>query len=155
MGNYADKLQQKASEVLRPGEQLLAAVRAAPRGSTTGMAVGGLIGAAVASRRATKSQEDSGAGSLASTWPHGQAAVGLTDQRVLTFNYTAMGKPKELTGEFPLENIAAVELDKKKIVNAVRFGFTDGSVKEIECKKLEKADEFVSAFHNLKGGSGA
>ena len=151
MGNYAEKLQKKASEVLRPNEQLLAAVRAAPRGSTTGLAVGGLIGAAVASRQASKANEQMGAGSMASTWPSGQSAVGLTDQRLLTFNYTAMGKPKDLTGEFPLDQISSIDMEKKKIANALKVGFVDGSVAEVECKKLEKTDEFLSAFRSVKG----
>lgn len=152
MGGYAEKLQDKAGEVLRPGERLLAAVRTSPRGSTTGLAVGGLVGQAVASRQASKASEQVGEGSLAAAWPQGQAAVGLTNERVLMFNYTLMGKPKDLTAEFPLEQITTVDLDKKKIVNSLRFGFTDGSVAEVECKKLEKTDEFLSAFQTAKGG---
>jgi hypothetical protein len=152
VGNYAEKLQKKASEVLRPDERLLAAVRAAPRGSTTGMAVGGLIGAAVASKQAKKAHEQMAAGSMASNWPAGQSAVGLTDQRILTFNYTAMGKPKDLTGEFSLDQINSIDMEKKKIANALRVGFVDGSVAEVECKKLEKTDDFLSAFRTIKEG---
>ncbi|MGH3119237.1 MAG: PH domain-containing protein [Gaiellales bacterium] len=151
MGGYADKLQKKAGEVLRPDEKLISAVRAAPRGSTTGMAVGGLVGMAVASRQAKKAHEQLGEGTLASSWPQGQAAVGLTDQRILTFNYTAMGKPKDLTGEFPLDQISSVDMEKKKLVNALSFGFVDGSVMVVECKKLEKADDFIAAFRGVKG----
>lgn len=151
MAGYADKLQKKAGEVMRPNEQLLAAVRTAPRGATTGMAVGGLIGAAVASKQASKANASRGEGTLASSWPPGQAAVGLTNQRLLMFNYTFMGKPKDLTGEIPLEQITTVDMEKKTIANALRFSFTDGSIAEVETKKLEKTDAFLSAFQSLKG----
>jgi hypothetical protein len=94
MAGYADKLQKKASEVLRSGERLIAAVRTMPRGTTIGTGVGGLIGATIAQRQAAKSQATSGP--LATAWPKGNSAVGLTDQRLLIFNHTAMGKPKDL-----------------------------------------------------------
>lgn len=150
MGGYADKLQKKAGDVLQPGETILAAIRTQPRGSTTGMAVGGLIGAAVASRQAAKAQAGVGGGTVASRWPGGRFAVGLTDRRVLTFSYTAMGAPKEMTGEFPLSDIAGVDVDKKKISTLVRFNFADGSAAEVECAKLEKVGDFVEAFQGAK-----
>lgn len=152
MGGYADKLQKSAGQVLRPGEKVIAAIRAQPRGSTTGMAVGGLVGAAVAGRQAQKAHAKVGEGTLASGWPQGRLAVGLTDQRLLTFNYTALGKPKDMTGEFPLNEVSSVELEKKKVANAVRFAFVDGSAVEVECAKLEKVGDFVSAFQGVKAG---
>ena len=153
MGGYADKLQKAVGGTLQPGEQVVAAIRTQPRGATTGMAVGGLIGAAVAGKQAKKAHEAVGDGTLASTWPPGRFAVGLTTQRLLAYNYTAMGKPKDLVGQFPIQQLSSVELDKKAIANAVRFVFTDGSAVELECAKLEKVGDFVSAFQSVKGGS--
>ncbi|MFN2390221.1 MAG: PH domain-containing protein [Actinomycetota bacterium] len=153
MGGYADKLQNKAGEVLRPGEQLLSAIRAQPRGSTTGMAVGGLVGGAIAGRQASKAQAGAAEGSVAKSWPQGKFALGLTDQRLLAFNYTALGKPKDLTGEFPLDQVASVDVDKKMVANSVRFSFTDGSSIEVECPKLEKVGDFVAAFQKIKTGA--
>ncbi len=150
MGGYADKLQEKASEVLRPGERIVSAIRTQPRGSNTGMAVGGLIGGAVAGRQAAKAQAKAGAGSRAADWPPGKFAVGLTDQRLLTFSFTAMGKPKEMTSEFPLQDVAQVVLESRKLMQVVRFGFTDGSSVVVECGRLEKVGDFVSAFEKAK-----
>lgn len=153
MGGYADKLQQRAAGVLRPGEQVIAAVRTQPRGSTMGTAVGGLIGQAVAHRQAAKARAEAGAG-MAQSWPAGNSAVGLTGQRLVVFNYTALGKPKDLIGEFPLEQLASVELEKKKVTaNALRFQFTDGSTAEVECAKMEKTGDFVEAFQRVKAGA--
>ena len=153
MGDYAQKLQKAAEGKLQPGETVLAAIRTQPRGQTTGMAVGGLVGAAIASRGANKAREGLAEGSMATTWPTGRFAVGLTPNRIVTFNYTALGKPKDMTAEFPLSQIASVELDKRKISNGVLFGFTDGSTAEVECAKLEKVDDFVAAFQRTKGGN--
>jgi len=153
LGGYADKLQQRAGGVLRPGEGVVAAVRTQPRGSTMGTAIGGLVGEAVAHRQASRAQAEAGAGSVAGNWPTGNSAVGLTEQRLLAFNYTAMGKPKGLIAEFPLDQLASVELEKKKVTaNALRFHFTDGSAAEVECAKLEKTADFVEAFQRVKAG---
>jgi hypothetical protein len=153
LGGYADKLQKRAGGVLRPGERLISAVRTMPRGATMGTAVGGVIGTAVAHRQASKAQMEAATGSLATGWPKGNSAVGLTDQRLLLFNYTAMGKPKDLVAEFPIDQLASVELEKKKVTaNALRFGFADGSSIEVECAKLEKTGDFVEAFQRVKGG---
>jgi hypothetical protein len=153
VGGYADKLQKRAGEVLRSDEQLIAAVRTMPRGATMGTAVGGVIGTAVAHHQASKAQTEAGPGSLASSWPKGNSAVGLTDQRLLLFNYTAVGKPKDLVAEFPIDQLASVELERKKITaNALRFDFADGSSIEVECAKLEKTGDFVEAFQRVRGG---
>jgi hypothetical protein len=153
MGGYADKLQKAAAGSLQPGETVIAAIRAQPRGASTGMAVGGAVGAAIASHGAKKAHTENPENSLAKSWPTGRFAVGLTPKRLITFNYTAMGKPKEMTSEFPLEQIATVQLDKRKISNGVIFGFSDGSSAEVECAKLEKVGDFVSAFEGVKGQS--
>lgn len=155
MSGYADKLQKSVGDVLRPGERVLAAIRTQPGGTTTGMAIGGVIGAAVAGRKAAKVRANATEGSVASSWPAGRFALGLTDQRLLAFNYTAMGKPKDLQAELPLDQVAAVELGKKKIMNAVHLGFADGSAIEVECAKLEKVGDFVSAFQAAKAGRGS
>lgn len=150
MGGYADKLQKSAAGVLRPGERIVAAIRAQPRGSVMGTAVGGLVGGVIASRQASKAQAEAGAESLAASWPQGRHAVGLTDQRLLTFNYTFMGKPKDLTGEFPIAKVASVDQGEAKITKSVRFTFADDSSIEVECAKLEKVGDFVSGFKTVK-----
>jgi hypothetical protein len=154
MGGYADKLQTRAGDILRSDERLLSAVRTQPRGTNLGTGIGGAIGAAVAHRQASKATAEAGEGSAAGNWPSGNTAVGLTNQRLVLFNYTALGKPKDLVAEFPLDQVAAVELEKKKITaNALRFSFQDGSSVEVECAKLEKTADFVEAFGSAKAAS--
>ena len=153
MAGYADKLQKRAGELLRADERLVAAVRTQPRGTNLGTGIGGAVGAAVASRQASKALSGAGEGSAAAGWPPGNTAVGLTNQRLLLFDYTALGKPKDLVAEFSLEQVLSVELEKKKITaNALHFGFTDGSSVQVECAKLEKTADFVNAFQAQKAG---
>ncbi|HVL63608.1 MAG TPA: PH domain-containing protein, partial [Actinomycetota bacterium] len=85
--------------------------------------------------------------------PKGNAAVGLTNRRLMFFNYSALGKPKDLVGEIPLEQIVSVEQGQKKIMHNVRFGFSDGSAVEVECAKMEKVGDFVSTFQRVKAGT--
>jgi hypothetical protein len=154
VGGYADKLQKRAAGVLRPGETVVAAVRTMPRGTTLGTGIGGLVGSAVAERQASKAQAAAGEGSSAAAWPTGNSAVGLTEQRLVLFNYTAMGKPKDLVAEFPLDQLQAVELEKKKVTaNALTFRFVDGSAVQVECAKLEKTADFVEAFQRARSGA--
>lgn len=153
MGGYGDKLQSKAGHFLNEGERFIAGVRTQPRGTNLG-AAGGIIGTVASDRQAKKALAGATEGSSAGSWPSGNCAVGLTNQRLLLFNYTAMGKPKDLVAEFPVDQLASVELEKKKITaNALRFGFADGSSVEVECAKLEKTQDFVDAFTATQGNS--
>ena len=151
MGGYADKLQPKAGEVMEPGERLVAAIRTMPRGSVVGMGVGGAVGAVMADRQAKKADSTKSEGSAAADWPSVRSAVGLTDRRLLIFDYTLMGKPKDLIGQFSLDQVASLDLDRG-VTNKVRFNFNDGSAAQVECAKLEKVGDFVSAFENVKTG---
>ena len=152
MAGYAEKLQSKVGHVLNPGEQFASAVRTQPRGTNIS-AAGGILGAAASGRQAKNALAGATEGSTAGTWPSGNCAVGLTNQRLVLFNYTAMGKPKDLVAEYPLDQVASVELEKKKITaNALRFSFTDGSSVEVECAKLEKTQDFVDAFTAQQSG---
>ncbi|MQA99299.1 MAG: hypothetical protein GEU78_03255 [Actinobacteria bacterium] len=148
---YADKLQPKAGEVLEPGERLLGAIRTMPRGSTMSMGIGGAVGAVVGDRQAKKGSAQQTEGSIAASWPMVRSAVGLTDRRLLIYDFTFMGKPKDLVGEFSLDQVASLDVDKG-VVNKVSFGFNDGSVVQAECAKLEKVGDFTAAFESAKAG---
>lgn len=152
MGGYADKIQDKAGDLLEPGERVLAAIRTMPRGTTMGIGIGGAVGAVVADRQAKKAQARQTEGSAAADWPAVKSAVGLTDHRLLIFDYTMMGKPKDLIGEVSLEQVASLDLEKG-VTNRVRFNFNDGSAAQVECAKLEKVGDFVSAFERVKTGT--
>jgi hypothetical protein len=149
VGSYADKLQDKASAILEPGERVIAAIRTMPRGTTMGIGIGGAVGAVVADRQAKKAQANQAEGSAAADWPAVRSAVGLTDRRLIIFDYTFTGKPNNLIGQFPLDRIASLDVDKG-LTNKVSFNFDDGSAARVECAKLEKVGDFESAFTSAK-----
>ena len=114
-----------------------------------GTAIGGAVGAVVADRQAKKAHTEQTEGSIAEQWPMVRAAVALTNQRLLIYDYTFMGKPKDLVGEFSLDQVASLAVDKG-VVNKVSFGFTDGSTVQLECAKLEKVGDFASSYEAAK-----
>ena len=154
MAGYADKLQKAVGGELRPSETVLAAIRTQPRGTVMATGVGGLVGGALAQRQASKARAGAAEGSTAASWPAGKFALGLTNERLVAFGFTAMGKPKDLQAEVPLEQVAEVRSGKAKITKAVEVAFADGSAIELECGKLEKVDDFVSKFTAAKAGVG-
>ena len=152
MGGYAEKIRPKVGEDMEPSEQLLGAVRTMPRGTTMGLGIGGALGAVVADRQAKKAHSESSEGSAAEAWPMVRSAVALTDKRLLIYDFTFMGKLKDLVGQFPLDQIASLDIDKG-VVNKLRFAFNDGSAVQLECAKLEKVGDFASAFQTAKAGA--
>lgn len=154
MAGYADKLQKAAGGVLRSGETVLAAIRTQPRGTVAATGVGGLIGGAIAQRQATKARAGAGEGSTAASWPAGKFALGLTNQRLLAFSFSPMGKPKDLQAELPLTEVTDIRPVKAKITKAVQVAFADGSAIDLECGKLEKVDDFISKFEAAKSAAG-
>ncbi|MFN2586510.1 MAG: hypothetical protein ABR613_00120 [Actinomycetota bacterium] len=152
MGGYTAKLQEAAGGVLRPGETILGAIRTQPRGTAMG-AAGGVVGAVAGGRQASKARAAASEGSAAASWPTSRFALGLTNERLLAFNYTMMGKPKDLQNEVPLDQVTNIERGGAKITNSVVVSFVDGSAIELETAKLEKVGDFVDAFKQAKGGA--
>ncbi|HEV2755680.1 MAG TPA: hypothetical protein VG318_07870 [Actinomycetota bacterium] len=152
MGGYADKLQKAAGDVLRPGETVIGAIRTQPRGTAMG-AAGGIVGAVAVGHQGGKARERATEGSVAASLPTSRFALGLTNERMLAFNYTAMGKPKDLQNEVPLDAVVNVERGGAKITNSVVVTFGDGSAIELETAKLEKVDDFIDAFKRTKAAT--
>ncbi|HYO60479.1 MAG TPA: hypothetical protein VEU29_01110 [Actinomycetota bacterium] len=153
MGGYADKVQKAVEDQLRPGEKVLGAIRTQPRGTVMGTGIGGLVGAAVAQKQAGKARAAAGEGSTAASWPAAKFALSVTDQRLAAFSFSAMGKPKDLKAETPLDQVVSIEQGNAKITKSVVVSFADGSGIELECGKLEKVDDFISAFNSAKASA--
>jgi hypothetical protein len=90
------------------------------------MGIGGAVGAVVGDHQAKKGSAKQTEGSIAASWPIVRSAVGLTDRRLLIYDFTFVGKPKDLVGEFSLDQVASLDVDKG-VVNKVSIGFNDGS----------------------------
>lgn len=154
MAGYVDKLQKAASDELRPGDIMLAGIRAQPRGTAAASGVGGLLGAGIAHLQTKKARAGTGEGSMASNWPAAAFALGFTDQRLLAFKRSALlGRPKDLQAEVPLDQVADVRTEKGALMRKVHVAFVDGSSIALECGKIEKVEDFISAFTTAKAAA--
>ena len=153
MANYIKKVSKAAASDLQPGEQIVAGVFLQAGGSTSkamARGVGGLVGAAVASKLRSKDDgsivSDSG---IAATMPDGPIHVGVTSQRVLVYSHGAMsGKPKDLQLTLTRGDIAGVALEPGKLTTQLTLMFSDGTGRSYEAPKIgNSTDEFAAAIN--------
>jgi hypothetical protein len=153
MANYIKKVSKAAEGDLQPGEQITAGVFLQASGATgkaMARGVGGLVGAAVASKLKSKDDgtivSDSG---IAATMPDGPIHVAVTSQRALVYSHGAMsGKPKDLKLTLQRGDIAGVALEPGKLTTQLTLMFSDGTGKVYEAPKMgNSADEFAAAIN--------
>jgi len=133
MSSYEDKIKEQARQYLQPGERVLAALIARPRGATmssTGNLAGNVIGGRkVAQQR--RAAEDAG---LKLTSP---MALVMTDQRLLVVKISAVvamgkgGDVKELVSAVPLANVDSIEI-KRLLVGKVVTVTVQGTPVKLE-----------------------
>lgn len=98
-------------------------------------------------RRAENAVGD--ANGLASTFPGRNVVLGLTDTRLVVFSHSTLsGKPKELLVEYPLEDLAAIDMHAAKALHKkTRLFFVDGSAVDLEAPKASGIDDFCVALN--------
>ena len=117
MVDWAKRITKAASDELRAGESVVAGTLFQPPGATgrmTGVAVGGLLGAAVASKiRKDDDGEMVSDEGIAATVPDGPLVVGLTSgDRILLYTQGSMsGKPKELAAALARSDVGRRYVD--------------------------------------------
>jgi hypothetical protein len=136
-------------------------------GATTGGAIaGGLVGAAIGAavdkRRERKQDEDdagralpeiAGRPAAGESIPKNGALLGITEQRLLVWKISGIGKPKELLFEVPLDRIESVawhDADTKWFRGSPKstliwVGLTDGTVIPTAAISLGPAGKYVDA----------
>jgi hypothetical protein len=159
MADWTKKITKAVGGDLAADEHLEDGVFLNPSGTTSGMMgrqAGGLIGAAVAAKmqknKTATSTLVTDAG-LAADWLSKPVVVGLTGRRMLLWSHSQMsGKPKELIGEIPLENVASFSVEKKKATFDTTITFTDGSGILLEAPKIaNKPERFAASFSRVTG----
>lgn len=111
---YTEKYQEQAAEYLEPGEQVLSACIAQPKGRTLAMVGGGGAASAMGQRQ---QQASSGAAETAGLLVEGPMAIAITDQRVATFKISAPvlgrgGNIKEMLSAISLSAVDSWEYKK-------------------------------------------
>ena len=153
MVDWAKRITKAAGDELRQGETVEVATLFQPSGMAgllTGAAVGGMVGAAVASK--LRKQDDGGLVTdegIAASIPKVAVVVGLTSGgRVLVYVQGKMsGKPKEFAVALDRADIATIEVEPGKISKKVLVVFRDGTARVFESPALDKSiDAFVAAL---------
>lgn len=77
--------------------------------------------------------------------------LALTDRRLLYFKKRfAIGRPKTIVGDWPLEQVAAIAYDGED--NTLTITFSDGSSAGLHSPSNQWPDKLVEGFARLKDG---
>jgi hypothetical protein len=159
MPSYTKKVKKARSDALSPDEEYLGATYALPAGQfgrSLGFGVAGIAGSVAAersnSRRKTEHGEALGAG-VADAIPQGRDVVlAITHKRLLVFALGRMkGNPTDLIAEIPIQDVAGVETQPKKMMVRLAIRFADGSLADFDVQKMAKPSELVAGFERAKG----
>ncbi|MHB1569963.1 MAG: hypothetical protein ACYC0H_12240 [Solirubrobacteraceae bacterium] len=156
--DWFEGVQQQARQFLDPGEHLIAAFQAQPRG--TAMARGATAGLApqaaaggIGRRWAKGSKEEAGRAGLQLASP---MVLGLSEQRllVLTGKKKSLGTGKitqidELLSSVPLSEVGSIQVKSLLVGKSVRIGLSSGEVK-LEVPPGNDAKGFAAEFERVR-----
>ncbi len=151
MANHEEAIKAGAAPFLDPGEAILAAMVASPRGSTTAQMGGaaGLIGGGKAGKQGQGAAE---AGLVLER----NSGLVLTPTRLVTLrlgiSFTGSVKEvKELLSSLPLSEVTSLEASRMGAAGVIKVA-ANGSEFKMEAK-AGPAKQFAAAFDQARGGS--
>jgi hypothetical protein len=145
--SYEDKIKEQAEPYLEPGERVLAAFIAQPRGANMARA-GGLAPSAIGGRKVKEARRAAEASGLQLARP---MALALTDRRLVVLKISppiAMGKGgdvKELVSAVPLTDVDSIEI-KRLLVGKVVVVTVDGAAVKLEAGAGANAKGLAEGF---------
>jgi hypothetical protein len=149
--SYEDKIKEQAGPYLQPGERVLAAFIARPRGATTAGA-GGLGAGVVGGRKVAQQNRAAKEAGLQLANP---MALALTGKRLLVLRVSAplaMGKGgdvKDLVSEAPLADVESVDV-KRLLVGKVVTVTVRGTAFKLEVGAAENVKGLADQFAQVK-----
>lgn len=151
MANHEEAIKSGAGPFLEPGETVLAAMVASPRGSTTAQMGGaaGLIGGSKAGKQA-------GGASAAGLVVERNSGLVLTPTRLVTLRLgiSLLGAVKEVKGllsSVPLSEVTSLEASRMGAAGVLKVE-ANGSEFKLE-GKAGPAKEFAAAFQQARSGT--
>ena len=149
MADQLEQIGEHAQAFLEPGEELVAAITASPRGRQTAMAAGGvgsMIGYKVAGNQARNAQA---AGLVVKP----NVAIVLTDRRLVTLDVAismggAITSVERVLSAIPLHEVETVEATRFGLAGVLTLLVRGGKPVKLECR-VGRAREFVDAFDRL------
>ena len=150
-GDFEAQLKEEARSMLEPGEEMLAAVVAQPRGAGVSRSGGGLGPQAVGSAWTRKSKGGAVGAGLELTTP---MALALSQKRLLVFGLetSALGKPKgvkELVSSAPLEEVDSISVKRLLVGKTMTVALRGGEVK-LEVGAGQDAKGLAAQFERAK-----
>ena len=147
---YTEKYQEQAAEYLEPGEQVLSACIAQPKGRTLAVVAGNGIAREIGNRQ---QQASKGAAEQSGLLVEGPMAIAVTNQRVATFKISAPilgkgGNIKELLSAIPLEAVDSWEY--KKFGMKEKTKITVGGT-PVELEGAAGGKQLQEAFEQARG----
>ena len=144
MSSFTSKFARYKSDEIRGGEEHLYSIVGQPQGSLSGSlnklgdnrtieAVGDL----------TSRQEES---TMAGQVERKNSYVTLTSKRVLFHPTTFLGKPKERSAEFPIEEVTSMDSSDR---STLEIGFADGSALVFNLLSRQSPSRLVELFDGL------
>ena len=145
--SYEDKIKEQAEPYLEPGERVLAAFIAQPRGANMARA-GGLAPSAIGGRKVKEARRAAEVSGLQLARP---MALALTDRRLVVLKISppiAMGKGgdvKELVSAVPLTDVDSIEI-KRLLVGKVVVVTVGGAAVKLEAGAGANAKGLAEEF---------
>jgi hypothetical protein len=145
--SYEDKIKEQAEPYLEPGERVLAAFIAQPRGANMARA-GGLAPSAIGGRKVKEARRAAEASGLQLARP---MALAVTDRRLVVLKISppiAMGKGgdvKELVSAVPLTDVDSIEI-KRLLVGKVVVVTVGGAAVKLEAGAGANAKGLAEEF---------
>ena len=150
--SYEDKIKEQAEPFLDPGERVLAAIIAQPRGTTTALSAG-MVVSAIGGRKVRAQRQLADSAGLQLTRP---MALAVTDSRLVVLAITppiALGKGgdvKRLVSAVPLVAVESIEI-KRLLVGKVVVVTVAGTQVKLEAGAGADAKGLVAAFERAAG----
>ena len=151
MSKHEQKIREGAAPFLEPGEEILAALVARPRGWTQSAAGAAGPGAVAANIGARKKANQEAAGVDAGFQLASPMALAITPLRLLVFEISSPigmgvgGDVKELVSEAPLADVDSIEL-KRLLIGKVVVLTVRGVPIKLEVNAAANAKGLVQAF---------
>jgi hypothetical protein len=148
--SYEDKIKEQAGPYLQPGERVLAAFIARPRGAM--QARTGLAGSIIGGRKVGQQRRAAEAAGLELASP---MALTLTDQRLLVLRVSAPlalgkgGDVKDLVSEAPLTDVDSID-EKRLLVGKVVTVTVRGTAFKLEVGAAENVKGLADQFAQVK-----
>ncbi len=150
--DYTDKVAKQAVALLPDGETVTRAVVANPSGGFMDRVNQGnpaLLLAAWKAKEVSDAVEE--AGGVAATVPRCNAYLTVTNQRLVIFDLTKMGKLKSVIAAFGPAEIDTLQSEQRDRNTAdLLIGFPDGSACVYAVIQRQDAEGFVAEFESLR-----